>query len=166
MSLRSKVIRLAHENPNLRQHLLPLVTDRMAATPVKGQVTFEISLRAAMRDYTQDPGAPVQTRDILPKSIAWARFTYGSAKEASTDLAKIVKDLITQWERGLGKGHSGSVDLYALRSKYTGGNQPDKIIPDHYRMAEISINRVLASAFQKTISEWSWTRGDSWKKTR
>lgn len=166
MSLRSKVIRLAHENPNLRHHLLPLVTARMAAAPVKGQVTFEVKVRAAMRDYREDPESPVQTRDILPKPIAWARFTYNSAKEASTALAAIVKDLTTQWERGIGKGYSGAVDLYALKSKYTGGNQLDKVTPDHYRTAEISIDKVMASGDHRLVSTWSWTRGDSWKKTK
>lgn len=165
--LRSKVIRLAYENPSLRPHLLPIVTEGMKSAAIQTQgVTFEVKLRAAMRDYKNDPESPVQTHDILPKPLAWARFTYGSAKEASKSLADLVKDLTTQWEKGIDKGHLGTVDLYKLRSPYTGGKELTKAIPDYYRTAEISIDRVLASGDHKVISEWSWKRGENWKKVK
>lgn len=170
MSLRSRVIHLAHANPNLRHYLLPLVIDtkeaKMAAPEAKGQVTFEVKLKAAMRDYRKDPESPVQTFDVLPKPLAWARFTYANAKEASVALAKIVKDITEQWERGLGKGHQGTVDLYALRSPYTGGKELTKAIPDYYQTAEISIDRVMASGDHKLISDWKWERGETWKKVK
>lgn len=41
-SLRSKIIRLAHQKPELREHLLPLVTDKVSAKKVRegGKVGF------------------------------------------------------------------------------------------------------------------------------
>ena len=42
-SLRSKVIRLAHQKPELREHLLPLVKDAGLGTASKSEDTRPIS---------------------------------------------------------------------------------------------------------------------------
>ena len=48
MSLRNKVIKLAHEKPELREHLLPLVTDKTAG---KGNMYTDIIIQSIPRSF-------------------------------------------------------------------------------------------------------------------
>ena len=48
MSLRNKVIKLAHEKPELRKHLLPLITDKTAG---KGNIYTDIIAQSIPRSF-------------------------------------------------------------------------------------------------------------------
>lgn len=54
-----------------------------AATPKTTRpVNMEVTVKAAMRNYKEDPAAPVHTMNLLPETVGWARMTFPDSKTA------------------------------------------------------------------------------------
>jgi hypothetical protein len=72
-TLRSRVIRLAHEHPDLQPHLLPILTAGkkvpLSERPIADQVRFQIG---TARNWIK-AGGPSSAKDYLTRGLALAR---------------------------------------------------------------------------------------------
>ena len=98
-NLRSKVIRLAYANPDLRGPLLGVL--KAGGGPRAG---YEIHVSASYRDYHKDPQAPVQTHNLGPRSLAFIRLDITEAKLTKSMVDDIVRSTMRDWSSKLGTG--------------------------------------------------------------
>lgn len=156
-TLRSSLIRLAQAQPELRPQLLPLLEKKTSAT---AGVIIEVILEAAMRDYRTDPEAPVQTRDTLPKNLAFVRVTLPNIGEARKWITKFTGDIKDNWDKGLGKNWQGAFKVRNPSTPYGGGaTQPENITPDNFREAYLRVDQITARGDRKRLYSWNWSRG-------
>ena len=124
MSLRNKIIRLAHQKPELREHLLPLITDKTAG---KGNMYTDIIVQSIPRSFKVDNVmsnnnfvyiVPSRKSEMEGVQIFWyvaqdtIRFNFshaladdeqskhikGVSKKSLQQLAKEIKDVLENFD--------------------------------------------------------------------
>ena len=151
-NLRSKVIRLAYANPDLRGPLLGVL--KAGGGPRAG---YEIHVSASYRDYHKDPQAPVQTHNLGPRSLAFIRLDITEAKLTKSMVDDIVRSTMRDWSSKLGTGGVFTITYPGMPSG-GGAERPRAIVPDHYREATIKVEKALASGYHNPLATWRWTR--------
>ena len=73
-SLRSKIIRLAHENPQLREHLLPLVKQALGKAKKHSLVGSQEIWWLKLAEMLHFEGISALIKDVSPQSITFSNF--------------------------------------------------------------------------------------------
>lgn len=155
--------------PTLRTHVQAL---RDITEAKKMSAAVEITIAAAFRDYTTDPAAPVQTRNLLPQTVAWIRLTPPDAKASKKEVAAVVDYVQKQWLAGLGKGYKGAFTpadgargTSGQGASSGGATKPQAVQPDAYQTAEITVTKISSAGHRDVLARHAWSRAapDAWK---
>lgn len=101
MSLREDTIRLAHANPALRPHLLPLLDGKTADIGIGMGRDYAGHLREVNRDLTQLELAFLRLRGSLTQMADWSQDYNGPLADKLRNSAKFVEvqDALTSIRR-------------------------------------------------------------------
>lgn len=137
-----------------------------AATPKTTRpVNMEVTVKAAMRNYKEDPAAPVHTMNLLPETVGWARMTFPDSKTAAKQTADFVSDIQAKWDKGLGQNYKGSFQVRAPNATSGGGATKSKdVIPDYYREATVMVEKITARGEHVITDQWKWEIGGTWTR--
>lgn len=124
---------------------------------MKSVPAFELVLKGAMRDYRKDPTAPVQTFDVLPKSLAFVRFDGLDAKTNKREAEALADFAMKSWDKGLGANYKGSFTV--SRGPSGGGRTLSvDVIPDYYQTATIQVDKIDARGNRIKVARYEWSR--------
>ena len=166
MTLRNKLIRLAHQKPELREHLLPILKE------AKGNISVEVW--GERTDYTGKYGGSSSSGNLQPSSelveymvdVFWdtddTDYFVDEARDTMIDKnwdfteKQFAEALEIFNEQNSGQTGSEKVDIIDVKGRY-------RTIPEALKKIEKKINKAfnkLKASESMADLEWKYVRGD------